>query len=321
MKNESEEVVTFWNYMNKAEKSGEVLNDIPVAEMQPISAVEYSGSAYKPIENPKQIMAIVVKGKIVASVSKRYKLVQHKEAFDPIFKGLHKTGTDYDFAMFRTDTKAFLRVFTTGIKDNGSSIQLGFEARNSIDGRNAITYNLGSKLIERKTEIVARSVQVVDVWGYRQVCSNGMKIRVPLVQHEEIHLFKETTEKIRELLAMATRIVHLGEAEQKIKAVQYVVEAMALLKEPVALIIEKAKDRKIGQAQAKKLIALYIGKRLAKDIQEKFATEDKTLWGLYNAVTFVASHGVAIPTMNGLINKSAILLEKEVFEKPLKVKA
>jgi len=275
--------------------------------MYPITQVEV-GINSTHIENPKQIMGIVVRGHLVATTSRHYKLVQHKEAFEPIFKGLQNTGTPYNFALFQTDTKAFLKVFVDEIKDNGEGIKLGFEARNSIDGRNAITYLMKSQKVERST--------VIEVVGLRLACKNGMKVRVPLAEAEELKIEIKTLEKIKELLTMASRIVHMGKVEEKIKAVQYVVEAMTLLKEPVALIIEKAKKKPVGEVLAKKLIAKYIGKRMATDIEYRFKeNEEPTLWGLYNAITFVASHGVTVPTMNGLIEKSADLLEQEVFVK------
>lgn len=54
---------------------------------------------------------------------------------------------------------------------------------------------------------------------------------------------------------------------------------------------------------------------MSERILERYKTEENSLWGLYNAITFVASHNATIPTMNGLLNKSANLLEKELMVK------
>jgi len=297
--------VTYWEYMRKADETKETLNSIPTASIQTIKATE-NGK----IENPKNIKAVVVGNKIVATVSKNYKLVQHREAFEPIFKGLHMTAMPYDFSLFQTDTKAFLSVFVDEIGDNGSGIKLGFRVINSIDGRNAITYALKASNIERQTTI--------ELVGYRLVCQNGMKIRVPLDKADELKLEKSVTERITKLVTMATRIVHMGddqEIKQKMEAVQYVVEALGLLKEPIENMIKKAKHIKVDEEMAKKLIAHYVGKRMSGRILEKFNSEEQTLWGAYNSITAVASHGCTIPTMNGLLNKSAILLEQELFRK------
>lgn len=317
------ENLTFWDYMKHKDETQSVLNEIPKAVLFDISHVNTAEGIVQ-LRNPQKIKAVVLEeneGKrIVATVSRHYKLVQHKTAFEPIFKALHDTGTDYSFALFQTDTKAFVKVFVDEIGDNGSGIKLGFEAMNSIDGRGAINYTLMSSEIKRQT---TRTIEVV---GLRLACKNGMKVRVPLDQAEEIkiEIRTEVQEKVRELLKMATNIIHMGEnIEEKTKAVQYVVEAMTLLKEPIAQIIKNAKEKQIGEQDAKFLIGKYIGKRLSEKIYEQFQNEDQTIWGLYNAITYVASHGdVKESTMNGLLNKSADLLEEEItINRKVKVKA
>jgi hypothetical protein len=55
-----------------------------------------------------------------------------------------------------------------------------------------------------------------------------------------------------------------------------------------------------------------VGKRLSTQIYNQFYDEEQTIWGLYNAITNIASHGVQPTTMNGLINKAADLLEGEL---------
>jgi hypothetical protein len=304
------EQITYWEYMRKADQTKATLDEIPEASLQTITATEVGK-----IENTKNIKAVIVDRKIVATVSKSYQLVQHKDAFSPIFNGLHQTATPYVFSLFQTDTKAFLNVFVDEIGDNGSGIKLGFKVVNSIDGRNAISYALSAKNIHRQTSI--------ELVGYRLVCKNGMKIRVPLDQAEELRLEKKTVEKVRELIAMATRIVHMGteqEIKQKMEAVQYVVEALGILKDPIEQMIKKAKTIKVDEELCKKLISLYIGKRMSGRILEQYGKEQQNLWGVFQAVTNIASHDCTIPTMNGLQNKAAIMLEAELFPKR-KVKA
>jgi hypothetical protein len=278
--------------MRKAEATQSTLDAIPKATLRPIRM--------RNVDNPKSIMGVVVDDRLVATVSKRYKLVQHQEAFDPIFKGLHKVGSDYDFALYQTDTKAWLSVFVDEVSENGSGIKVGFQAMNSLDGTTSIRYLAYSQRVTKSIEVV----------GYRQVCSNGMKIRVPLEEAEFVR--QELREKIENLMHLSESIAHLGDIEHKIEAVQYVVEAMVLLKEPIAKIIEKAKEKRIDNQDAKKLIKEYIGKRMGKAIYEQFHEEEQTIWGLYNSITYVASHGVKTSTMNGLLNKGADLLEGEI---------
>jgi len=293
------ELITYWDYKHKAEEIENVISEIPSARLVNIETQEGAS-------NPKHFKAVVLTEKsgdrIVATVSKKYKLVQHKDAFKPIIDGLHNTATEYDFSLIQTDIKATLDVFVDEIDNSGlGGIRLGFRAISSIDGRNAIKYTMQQDRFKGSIELV----------GYRQVCENGMKIRVPLDQAEFVK--PEIKGEITRLLEMSTNISHIGEVEEKIKATQYVVEAMALLKDPVRRIIEKARNKEVGDKEAKKLIGKYIGKRLAIRIAGHFYQhEEPSIWGLYNAITFVASHGVSVSTMNGLLEKSATLLEKEI---------
>lgn len=293
--------INFWEYMRMADQTNEVLSAIPTASLSTITQ-----TATGEIKNPRNIMAVVVDGRIVATVSKRYRLVQHKDAFSPIFQGLHNTATPYKFSLFETDTKAYLNVYADEVMENGEKILLGFRAVNSIDGDTALNYRIRSSIKSTTIELV----------GYRLACSNGMKIRVPLDKAEEIRL--EKVERVKELISMATRILHVGTEEamkHKIEAVQYVVEALAILKEPIALIIKKAQNIQVGEEQAKLLLQKYCGKRLQQRILDRFKSEEGSLFGLVNAVTFTASHNATIPQMNGLINSSAIMLEEEIFQK------
>jgi hypothetical protein len=293
----------YWEYMRRANETKEVLESIPTASLETITATEVGT-----IENPRSMKGVVVDGRLVASVSKNYQLVQHKDAFKPVFDGLHQTGTPYEFALFQTDTKAFLNVFVDEIGDNGSGIKLGFRVINSIDGRNAISYAIKSETIERSTTI--------ELVGYRLACQNGLKIRVPLDQAEELRLEKKTTEKIEQLLRMASRIIHMGTEQsikEKMESVSFVVEAVSLLRQPIQIIMEKAKNKQVGEEEVREMLKKYIGKRMNKQILERFKEEEQSLWGAYQAATFVASHDCSIPTMNGLINSSAKMLEKELF--------
>jgi hypothetical protein len=293
----------YWEYMRRANETKEVLDNIPTASLQTITATEVGN-----IQNPKSMKGVIVDGKLVASVSKNYQLVQHKDAFKPVFDGLHQTGTPYEFALFLDDVKASLNLFIDEVGDNGAGIKLGFRVVNSINGRGALRYAIKSQSITRTTTI--------ELVGYRLACQNGMKIRVPLAEAEELRLEKKVVEKVEELIRMATRIIHMGtetEMKQKLEAVKYMCEAMALLREPVGIIIKKAKDREVGEEDAKKLLSLYVGKRMSNRILEKFKEEGNTMWSLYNSITFVASHDCSVPTMNGLINSSAQMLEKELF--------
>jgi len=87
-------------------------------------------------------------------------------------------------------------------------------------------------------------------------------------------------------------------------------------RDPVARIIDKAQTREIGNQEAAELIKKYVGKRMFQKVYNQFSYESSDLWGLYNAVTYVASHdNIAQSTSNGLLVKAAGMLEQEISVK------
>jgi len=248
-------------------------------------------------------IGIAVENELVGVVSPRYMLVQHKQAFEPIVKGLDNFNIEYKWNLFTHKGKAWLSVIVDNA-EAADSVRIGFRAMNSVDGSTAIKYSFAMERVHRYVELV----------GYRQVCDNGMIIRVPLDKADIIR--PELQEQVKELLSKHAKIIHTGDKSKEIQAVQYVVEAVTLLKEPVARIIEIAQNRKIGQQEAIDLIRKYIGKRMVQRVRNRFAYENPDLWGLYNAVTYVASHDrIAQSTSNGLLVKAADLLEQEISAK------
>jgi len=248
-------------------------------------------------------LGIAVEGELVGVVSPRYMLVQHKQAFEPIVKGLDNFNIEYKWNLFFNRGKAWLSVLVDNAEAT-DSVRVGFRAMNSVDGSTAIRYSFAMERVHRYIELV----------GYRQVCENGMIIRVPLDKAEIIR--PEIQEQVKELLSKHAKIIHTGDKSKEIQAVQYVVEAVTLLKEPVARIIDIAKERKIGQQEAIDLIRKYISKRMEQRVRNRFAYENPDLWGLFNAVTYVASHDkIAQSTSNGLLVRAADLLEQEISVK------
>lgn len=285
----------YWESLRQKEEADNLLASLPVASLHPI---EVEGA-----KNPDEIQAVVNEkiGEIVGAVSGKYQLVQHKEAFQPILDGLNTIGASYRMTVGYSKKKAWLSVITDAEATDGVSI--GFQAYNSIDGSTAIRYSFASFKATRFIEIV----------GYRQVCSNGMVVRVPIDEAEFVK--PELREKLTELLKLSARIIHMGDkVHDKVEALQLVVEAMELLKEPVSKMIMASQNTPVAQAQAKELIAKYIGKRLHQRILGQFRKEEKTLWGLYNAMTNVASHDkeIATSTADSFLKGSAEMLTAEL---------
>ena len=193
---------------------------------------------------------------------------------------------DFKWQLFHNHSWAKLNLFFNKATDGVSTIDYGFRVTNSVDGASAINY--GFKVNDKRK-------QVIDVWGMRQVCSNGMMIRVPLEWHyafvgEDIS-DKDVRTELRVLLKETARIPHLTNAEDKIKSMQYVAEAMSLLQKPIERIISLSQKWTFeNEEEIKKLIKKYVGERMLDTINAQFGKEEETLWGLYNAITYVASH-------------------------------
>jgi len=286
----------------------EAIKDLPRAIRHPISVIRKFDHANKfdsegvleleQVPKSNRFHAVSVKNEVVGVVSPRYRLVQHSDAFGPIAKGLEMANTTYDWNLFAHGGRAWLSVICDEASDG---VRIGFQAMNSVDGSTAIRYSFA----------MSRTTKVIELVGYRLACDNGMKMRVPLQNAEFVAL--ETRVKIENLLQQHHKIIHTGDHEQEIQAVQYVVEAVSLLKDSVSKIIEKAMDTGLARDQMEQMVETYIGKRMKQRVVDRFAYENPSLWGLYNAITYVASHdNIAQSTSTALINKAATLLEHEV---------
>jgi hypothetical protein len=283
----------YWDALEQKQNAERLVESLPTATLYSLDSLE--------LENPSGWKAVEVEGAIVGTVTNKYQLVQHSEAFMPILNGLDATGESYRISVWNHKGRAGMRIITSAEATDG--VTLGFQAINSVDGTTALFYNLVSKFKEKAH---------LELVGYRQTCSNGMVVRVPLAESEFMRL--EVVQRVHELVRKSMRFVHVGDVKSKAESVQYLVEAIALLKEPVKLMIEKAKFTQVSKEEAEKLLAKYIGMRLFnKCVREyKFGRHEKegNLWSLYNAITWVASHGdVSKTSAKSLLDGSADLLK------------
>ena len=96
--------------------------------------------------------------------------------------------------------------------------------------------------------------RIVTVWGVRQVCANGQKIRIPMEWKEVVR--EQERIKIVSLLSESTRLEHIGNVSEKVQAMQFVAEAFVYMREPVNRIIKLAKKYSIDdRKEARKLIS------------------------------------------------------------------
>ena len=282
------------------------LNDLPKAQLGDVYTT--LDGEVKPIVKTTDIKAVVVGGKIVATVSNHYKLVQHVDAFAPIVEGIHTAGVEnIYFSLMANGKWAKLNLMFCQAKDGLEGINYGFTARNSVDGRSAINY--GFRLQKRTTDKVLRTEKVVDVWAVRQVCSNGMKMRVPIEWHEISKLVDVT--RLHTLFNESAKFAHVTDVAERVKQMGFIAEAFAMLQKPIEKMIELGKDIHITQSVAEAMIKAYIGKRLSGQILAAYEKEQgQNLWALYNAVTYTASHaGLSQRTSLAMIEKAADMYE------------
>lgn len=292
----------FWS-MNSAERINHDLQRLPIAKRFSLFARGENRDVAS-----ERFTAVVVGNEIVACPTKTYKLVQHEKAFRPIVEGLTLAGVkDFKYSLYWNNKKANLNIYTDTASDAVQGIQFGFRVWNSVDGRGAITY--GFRIAQRQ--------KFFELVGYRLACSNGMVVRVPLEEAEFTKV--EERVKVEELLNKTQKIIHTGDVDGKIMEMQYITEAIGILSKPLERMITKAKKIKLEDIdQVEKIIEKYVGKRNKERIVHKYLDnedENRTLWELYNAVTFVASHEkLAYTTRMGLLERSGAMLTEVLVE-------
>lgn len=303
-----QESFTSVNWMRPASEINPAIAAIPKADLWDIYARSPEDTETKNV----RMRGVVVAGELVSVVSDRYKLVQHEQAFRPVIEGLTVAGVqDFTFNLHWNKANANLSIYYLEADDGSEGIRFGFRVHNSVDGKSSIRYGFDmEKLVSENVMVTDR---FVTVWGVRQVCQNGLMMRVPLDWVDVVH--QEERLKIESLIKEAKSIAHYGEIEKKIKVMQYVTEAFVLLQKPIERILARSKLYEIeNQEEARKLLKKYIGKRLSERILKKYDTEEGTLFGLWNAATWIASHDEKIKerTRHNLIEDAGIMLEKEL---------
>jgi len=264
-------------------KGVDVLDSLPVATLQPV----FFGNEKVEAEKSR---AVVVEGKVITFCSDHYELVNHKDAF---LQALHTMevplNKETEIQVFGKNGYASMKcVFPElTIADDKLGIKMGFEIQNSIDK----TSSLG---IEMKRSMKDKSDAYIVFTGYRQVCSNGMKIRVPMLEMfnaDEIR--QEEKGVIERLMASFTgRVKHMG----KNFAMKYT-DLLLLARKSIPSIeatIQKAMAKVITREEfAKALGEMGFSDRNIEMILNEFDKEKATTtWQAYNNITAIASHNI-----------------------------
>jgi hypothetical protein len=79
-------------------------------------------------------------------------------------------------------------------------------------------------------------------------------------------------------------------------------------------MIKRSQDFKLDLERVKLLIQAHVGQRYAKRVLEQYGNENTDLWGLYNAITYVASHDETLTPSSRelLIDNAADMLTVEL---------
>lgn len=295
--------INHWS-IKPAEQINLAISQLPIAELVEIMPKEYIGEA-KLMQRFKGVRVRDSKGNIdyVQVAGKDYKIVQHGEAFRPIIEGITVAGgKDFKFSLNNNYKEADLRIYSGGF--GYDTVAIGWRITNSFCGHKTLKYGVD----------VNRQDQYIELVGYRKACSNGMLVKVPLNDAEIIQ--PELVTEIRQKIADAEySFKHSGEVLERVKSVQYIAEALELLQKPMEALIKKAGKIKLADKKAiKNAIKQHVGRRYYSRVLNQFETEEQDVWGLYNAITFVASHDDSITESSRglLLEKASNMLLAEI---------
>lgn len=288
----------FWE-LRPAEEINPAIKELPIAK----EVTLLRGDTKEEIATKK---AIIVDDEIVQVCSDKYVLVQHEKAFRPVIDGLTVSSvSNFEFMIWNTLGKASLSIM---VGESEDGVKYGFRVTNSVDGSQAIRFGYRATKKDSYVEVVDK--EEVVLWGYRQICDNGMKIRVPLKTVKYVDA--ETRTKVTELLEGRERMKHLGTTlNSRLDTLQYIVEAMLLLREPLNRMIIDAQRFKITRKDAEQHIKRFVSQRKLDMFLEQFDTEHgDNLWTLYNSVTWFASHeqGLSVEQRENFVDKASEML-------------
>ncbi len=98
------------------------------------------------------------------------------------------------------------------------------------------------------------------------------------------------------------------------EAFKYIAEGLTLLKKPMNAMIKAGQELKINPEEITPILKRHLAERYHEKVANQFQDEQQNLWGLYNAVTYVASHDPAYKeqTKQLMLEKAANMLTIEL---------
>jgi hypothetical protein len=290
--------------MDLSELKGK-LNELSTAKECPVvyvaegvggDKIPYSMPEYKAIVNEKT-------GKVETVASKGYVTIQHREAFAAVLDAMAAAskGAKFKASVMEQDGKAWMTVVFSEIKvdDGVQGIELGIKVKNSYDKSSSLKYS-GSSKENREGHF--------EFFGYRLACNNGMTVKVSLGDISNAKLVPRAQAKVgdlvdvrkeavfnpsaEELAVVKTTIRHFGKnTKMDLERVGEMIMALPIvarrLEEQIKAVQKISLDDKEAIVRLKEA---GFGDRLIEKIMTRYANEEQTLWGLYNAATNYATH-------------------------------
>jgi hypothetical protein len=265
------------------------ITELPRAE---IVDLFYNDDGYKQIDKKKGVLQ---NEEIIATVSPYYHLVQHQDAFNLAIKEL-EVPKDSKIECSWYKGKASMRVFFEELKidDGKMGINMAFEIKNSYDGSTALGLSV-------KRNFMEKGEKYITFYGLRQICSNGMKIKIPLSEMlpQEVDRMKPEdviAEEKQDILKQTEKefvgsVKHIG----KDFGIKYE-NLFQMAKLAVPLIEEKIKyamKKSITEVEfIKWLDKMNFTQKAIKGILVRYKNQEDNVWGAYNSITEYSSHDI-----------------------------
>jgi len=233
--------------------------------------------------------AIIENDKVLKIFTKEYTLIQHREAFAAALDALLVSNKQEVKAhVVQTPGRAYLTVVFDDllVNDGAEGIKMGFRVSNS---------HLGEALkIGGSTQRMGTHLKF---FGFRLACSNGMIIQVPMEAMTVADM--ELTEKkggiVQKLVndpivEYNQKIMHKGNRNSRVQKIYQQIMVLYKSVNYVENYIKNMQSKNLSVKEAEESLVGHFGPRVAKKVMEQYMIEEQTVWGLYNAITYKASH-------------------------------
>lgn len=321
--------------MDLTELKGKIANLATAREAPVVWVNEQADNS--PVAMPEHKVIINNKtGKVEAITSKGYVIIQHSKAFEAALDALTaaKEGSRFRASVSEQGGRAWMNiVYEDAVANDGKQgIQIGVSISNSYDKTSSLRFGGSQANFQNKG-----GEMTLGFYGLRLVCNNGMSIRVPIsladlsrngVKNkvgavsgdiigveagEEIAFMEPKRTEYSNEKRISGSVRHYGkDVELNLDRLNQMVLALPqvakLLEAKIALVSAISMDRKEAELR---LAEIGFGELVCRRIMARFAEEEKTQWGLYNAITAYATHEekVSPRSMEVSLRKAELLME------------